>query len=132
MSYEAKWIETSPEYQGTSVICPAKVAPRLARVIGDTALRAFQAVGGRGYGRVDIRLDATGTPRVLDVNCNPCLDDGIGLARSAAQAGIAFPQLLQIILAIALEESPFDAAGPAVVRTAGVRHGRPGSCPRRR
>jgi D-alanine-D-alanine ligase len=132
MSYAAKWIETSAEYQGTSVTCPAKVAPGLARGIGDAALRAFRAVGGRGYGRVDIRLDAKGTPRVLEVNCNPCLDDGIGLARSAAKAGIAFPQLLQIILNVALEESPFDAAGPAVVRTAGARRGRPDTCPRRR
>jgi D-alanine-D-alanine ligase len=132
MSYAAKWIETSAEYKGTSVICPAKVTPALTRAIGDAALRAFRVVGGRGYGRVDIRLDAKGTPRVLEVNCNPCLDDGIGLARSAAKAGIAFPQLLQIILNVALEESPFDAAGPAFVRTAGARRGRPGPCPRRR
>lgn len=102
MSYAAKWIETSVEYQRTTVICPAQVERRLARRIGEVAVRAFRAVGGWGYGRVDIRLDEKGAPRVLDVNCNPCLDEGLGLARSAEKAGIAFPQLLRIILAIAL------------------------------
>ncbi len=57
MSYAAKCIESSEEYKKTSVICPAEVEPELAREIIATALRAFRAVGGWGYGRVDVRLD---------------------------------------------------------------------------
>src|SRR4029079_8567757 len=75
MSYAAKWVETSTEYQKTSVLCPAPVEPELARKIGDVALRAFRAVGAKGYARVDMRLDEAGEPRVLEVNCNPCLDE---------------------------------------------------------
>jgi D-alanine-D-alanine ligase len=115
MSYAAKWVETSEEYQKTSVICPAEVEPELARLIGDTAIRAFRAVGGWGYGRVDVRLDELGIPRVLDVNCNPCLDEGIGLARSAETAGISFPQLLQLIVRAALERQPYDADVPMLL-----------------
>ena len=55
MSYAAKWVETSVEFKRTRVICPAKVEPQLATLIGDTAVKAFRAVGGWGYGRVDIR-----------------------------------------------------------------------------
>jgi len=48
-------------------LAPAEYAPRLA----DLAERAFTAVDGTGYGRVDIRLDrATDTPYVLEVNAN--------------------------------------------------------------
>jgi D-alanine-D-alanine ligase len=108
MSYAAKWIETSTEYQRTKVICPAIVEPELARRISDVALQAFRAVGGRGYGRVDMRLDEAGEPFVLEVNCNPCLDEGIGLARAAEKAGISYPQLLQMILRAALEPQPYD------------------------
>lgn len=112
MSYAAKWVETSTEYQNTSVICPAEVEPELARQISQTALRAFRAVGVRGYGRVDMRLDEIGLPRVLEVNCNPCLDEGLGLARAADKAGITYRQLMQIIIRAALERPPYDVSVP--------------------
>src|SRR5438132_10326315 len=113
MSYAAKWVETSTEYQNTSVICPAEdVEPELARRIGQVALRAFRAVGGRGYGRVDMRLDESGEPRVLEVNCNPCLDEGMGLARAAETAEISYPRLLQIVVRAALEKPLYDVALP--------------------
>jgi D-alanine-D-alanine ligase len=105
MSYAAKWMETAVEYQKTSVVCPALVEPDQEREIGRVALLAFRAVGGWGYGRVDVRLDEAGTPCVLDVNCNACLDDGMGLARSAAAAGITYPQLLQAVVQAALEHN---------------------------
>lgn len=108
MSYAAKNLENTEEYQKTKVICPADVESNLARRIGDLASRAFKAVGGWGYGRVDVRLDEQDLPYVLDVNCNPCLDEGIGLARSAEKAGIDFPHLLQHILNAAIEGVPHD------------------------
>jgi D-alanine-D-alanine ligase len=119
MSYAAKWVETSVEFKRTRVICPAKVAPELGSLIGETAVKAFRTVGGWGYGRVDIRLDEDGQPRVLEVNCNPCLDEGVGLARSAERAGISYPELLQSVIKAAFEGPPFDmhlpifSAGPA-------------------
>jgi D-alanine-D-alanine ligase len=88
MSYAAKWLENSVEYQKTSILCPADVEPELAQRIGAVALDAFRAVGGWGYGRVDVRLDEAGEPRVLDINCNCCLDEGMGLARAAERGGI--------------------------------------------
>jgi D-alanine-D-alanine ligase len=112
MSYAAKWVENSTEYQKTRVICPAEVEPELGKRIGDVALAAFRGVGGRGYGRVDIRLDETDRPCVLEVNCNPCLDEGMGLARSAEKAGISWPQLLKHIVQTALEPQPFDLKIP--------------------
>jgi D-alanine-D-alanine ligase len=114
MSYAAKWIETSEEYQNTKVICPAEVEPELAQRISRVALNAFRAVGGRGYGRVDMRLDEANEPYVLEVNCNPCLDEGIGIARSAERAGIPFPKLLQLIIRAALEPLPHDMEVPMI------------------
>ncbi len=107
MSYAAKWLDNTPEYQNTRVICPADVEPEQARRIEQVALQAFRAVGGRGYGRVDVRCDEEGNPYVLEVNCNPCLDEGMGLARSAA-AGISWPELLELIVRAALEPQPYD------------------------
>lgn len=112
MSYAAKNLENTEEYKNTSVICPAPVAPEMTERINDLALRAFRAVNGWGYGRVDIRLDELNTPYVLDVNCNPCLDEGMGIGRSAEKAGIDFPHLLQFIVRAALEEQPYDVNIP--------------------
>jgi D-alanine-D-alanine ligase len=116
MSYAAKWEEQTVEYQSTSIICPAEVESELAARISDVALHAFRAVGGWGYGRVDMRLDEDEIPRVLEVNCNPLLDRGVGLARSAERAGISFPQLLQKIVAAAFEGPPYDLNIPLAQR----------------
>ncbi len=112
MSYAAKWIENSLEYKKTSIICPTVVEPELARELNDIAIRAFRAVRAWGYGRVDIRLDEEGIPRVLEVNCNASLEEGIGLARAAKRAGIKYPQLLQMIIDAALEGPPYDVGTP--------------------
>ncbi len=112
MSYAAKWEENTVEYKQTSVTCPARVDAELAEVISDTAIRAFRAVGGWGYGRVDIRLDDEGVPRVLEVNCNPLLDRGVGIGRSAEKAGIGYGELMKIILKAAFEGPPYDLSLP--------------------
>jgi D-alanine-D-alanine ligase len=108
MSYASKWMEDTPEYKTIRVICPARVEAGLAAAISQTAVRAFRAVGGWGYGRVDIRLDGDSVPRVLEVNCNPLLEEGVGLARSAKKAGIPYPELLRLIIKAAFEGPPFD------------------------
>jgi len=115
MSYAAKWMENSVEYKRTSVICPAQVSPQLARKLTDLTVKAFRALGGWGYGRVDIRLDEHEEPHVLEVNCNPCLEEDVALARSAKAAGIAYPQLLQMIIDAAFEKPPFDADVPMLL-----------------
>jgi D-alanine-D-alanine ligase len=125
MSYAAKWVETSVEYQRTDVICPARVDQAMSALIGKTAVKAFRVVGGWGYGRVDIRLDENGEPFILEVNCNPCLDSGMGLARSAEKAGITYPQLLQSIIKAAFEGPPYDRHLPIFnSATSGLARGR--------
>ena len=113
MSYAAKNMENTIEYKNTSVQCPAHdVEPDVAKRIGQVAARAFRAVGGWGYGRVDIRLDEEGNPKVLDINCNPLLDEGVGLARSAERAGLKWSKLLKLIVNAALERMPGDIKLP--------------------
>lgn len=107
MSYAAKWIDNSVEYERTTVVCPATVDAQLGRELTDTALLAFRTVGGWGYGRVDLRLDEHGVPNVLDVNCNPSIEEDISVARAAKAAGLTYQQLLQAIISAALERPPF-------------------------
>lgn len=62
------------------------------------ALAAYRAVGGRGVGRVDMRIAPDGKIFVLENNSIPgCTSHSI-LPKSAAKAGIPFPALCARIL----------------------------------
>lgn len=98
VSYAGKWLEDSPAYQGTVPVCPAELAEVDAAAVRTAALAAFRVMGCRDYARVDIRMRA-GTPYILEVNANPDISPGAGLARNAAAAGLAYPALIARIIA---------------------------------
>lgn len=120
VSYLAKWDPAAPECQDScSVTCGL---PReIAGPVVQTALRTWEALGLRDYGRVDLRLGADGTPYVIDVNPNCDLNPEAGFARAAAEAGIDYPSLVARIAEVALERTRGEARdaadpgdGPAV------------------
>jgi D-alanine-D-alanine ligase len=115
MSYAAKWMSNTVEFKKISVTCPSEVDPALGSKLRSLTINAFRAIGGWGYGRVDIRLDKDGEPHVLEVNCNPCLEEDVALARSAKAGGMDYPALIQAILDAALERQPFDADVPMML-----------------
>jgi D-alanine-D-alanine ligase len=109
--YEAKWVEDSPLYIKTPVVCPARnVSPRLADRLQDVSLRAYRALGCTGYARVDLRVSRAGKPYVIEVNCNPSLSPEAGFARSARHAGLDYASLVDRIVQHALERFSGDAA----------------------
>ena len=109
MSYAAKWVETSVEYKKTKVICPARVDASLAALISKTARQGLPRRRAAGATAASTSGSTrTASPCILEVNCNPCLDSGMGLARSAEAAGIDYPQLLQTIVKAAFEGPPYD------------------------
>ena len=62
------------------------------------ALRAFQAVGCRGWGRVDLMMDSQGEFQLLEVNTLPGMTDHSLVPMAARQAGKSFSQLVVEIL----------------------------------
>jgi D-alanine-D-alanine ligase len=100
VTYASKWDPESPEYVSKSV--PARVPEPPPRELENQARRAFAALGGSGYGRVDLRLDEAGVPHVIDVNPNNDLHPEAGLARAALSAGLTYPALIADVLAHAL------------------------------
>jgi D-alanine-D-alanine ligase len=88
VSYAAKWHPQSFEYRNT--VRSFAVESELAARVGGIARDCWQLFGLAGYARVDFRVDAAGTPWVLEVNANPCLSPDAGFAAALAQAGIAY------------------------------------------
>jgi D-alanine-D-alanine ligase len=58
-----------------------------------------------GYSRIDFRLADDGTPYFLEANPNPDIAQNEVFAQAAARAGIAFPELLDRILALGLRRA---------------------------
>lgn len=100
VTYDSKWNPESPEYASTSV--PAQLSPALHEEVCAVARKAFIALGGSGYGRVDMRLDARGRPAVIDINPNNDIDENAGLAKAARSVGLSYPELIATVLEQAL------------------------------
>lgn len=101
VTYTAKWKEGSPEHRGTEPVPARHLPPALAEAVRTTAVDSYRALGLRGYGRVDLRLDADGLPRVLEVNPNPDLSPDAGFALAARRIGVDHAQLISRILVAA-------------------------------
>ncbi len=97
VTYQSKWATGSDEDLGATPRCPAKLPAKLAAEIRRVALGAWRLVGGSGYGRVDMRIDAQGKPWILEVNANPDIAPDAGLARMAGVAGMQYGALIRDI-----------------------------------
>ena len=103
LGYDAKWFRKSQMYQGTPIICPADVPEELATQMKELAVKAYQLLGVRDYGRVDFRLDAAGSPVILEMNPNPGINEEDFIPVAADVAGISYDDLIASILHEALE-----------------------------
>lgn len=97
VSYAAKWDEAHVDYAGTKSVPLRDASPTLVAAVEATARAAWAALGLRDYGRVDLRVDAAGTPWVIDVNPNCDISPDTGAARAGAAAGMSYFQLIDAI-----------------------------------
>ena len=94
--YEAKWLPDSPYWNIKSI--PADLPEDTEKFIVESCLKLFERLECRDYSRFDWRLDAEGTPRLLEVNPNPgwCWDGH--LAKMAKIAGMTYAEMFEEIL----------------------------------
>jgi D-alanine-D-alanine ligase len=101
LTFSSKWHPESVDCRGT-VPVPAVLRPLELRRVAAIGRRAFEVLGLRDYGRVDVRLDERGTPYVIDVNPNCDVSEGGGFSMAAARAGISYAGFVREILRGAL------------------------------
>jgi D-alanine-D-alanine ligase len=82
-------------------LCPAPVDEKLAERLRAIALATFRACHCRDYSRVDIRIDPSGNPFVLEINSMASLGTGGAYVLAARTAGYTFPALISRILDLA-------------------------------
>jgi D-alanine-D-alanine ligase len=87
VGYTAKWDTDSFEYKNTVREFP-ELKPDLQTALKKICIDCWEAFKIKGYARVDIRLDATGNPFVLEVNPNPCISPDSGFIAALHQTGM--------------------------------------------
>ncbi|WP_027038962.1 D-alanine--D-alanine ligase family protein [Mesorhizobium ciceri] len=82
-------------------ICPAPIESSLAKLLGDISIATFRACQCRDYARVDLRIDRSGKPFVLEINPMPGIRPTGFFALAARTAGHSYSSLINRILNVA-------------------------------
>ena len=96
----------------TEYLCPAPFDGETTARIQAAAWRAFRAVGGRDYGRIDIMVRPGGEPVVLEVNTLPGMTETSLFPKAAAAAGLSYPELCQRMVDLALARASNPRSAP--------------------
>ncbi|VEB23437.1 D-alanine--D-alanine ligase [Avibacterium volantium] len=95
--YEAKYVSDNTQY-----FCPAGLTEEREQELRQLVKRAYDAVGCRGWSRIDVMMDAEGQFRLVEVNTNPGMTSHSLFPKSAATVGYSFEQLVEKILELSV------------------------------
>jgi len=91
--YGAKYTKGACRY-----LVPAPIDRELSRRCQVLSVRTFEALGCRGFARVDMRLDRDGEPSILELNTIPGFTETSLLPKAAAEFGLNFSALCDRIM----------------------------------
>ncbi len=95
--YEAKYHASDTRY-----LCPCGLPPERERELRELVRRAYAAVDGYGWGRVDLLVDDRDRPWLLEVNTVPGMTDHSLVPMAARATGLSFEDLVWRILETSL------------------------------
>jgi D-alanine-D-alanine ligase len=78
---------------------PARLDAAVASSVADTAVAAHEALGLRDLSRVDMIVDPSGQPQVLEVNVSPGMTETSLLPMAVQAAGLDFGKVLATLVA---------------------------------
>ena len=99
--YHAKYVADDTRY-----LCPGLDDEAAEVALRDLALRAFQALGCSGWGRVDVMRDREGNNWLLEVNTAPGMTSHSLVPKAGAAVGLSYPQVCLQVLSQTLEGRP--------------------------
>ena len=91
--YQNKYFTDDTKYH-----CPCGLPAAEEQALQALAVRAFRLVGCTGWGRVDLMLDRSGKPSLLEVNTSPGMTGHSLVPMAARQIGIAYEDLCVKVL----------------------------------
>ncbi len=97
--YEAKYLGKSEE------ITPARISPEIENRVIETAKKVYEALGMSGFSRSDFII-MNDTPHFIEINTNPGLSPQSIFPQQAAYAKVAFSDLIENEISLALQRKP--------------------------
>ena len=88
----------------TEYLVPAPLEKNFAIGLQDTALKTFNALGCKTFGRVDFRIGEDQTAYCLEVNTIPGMTETSLVPKAAAAAGISFNQVVRKIVELTISD----------------------------
>ncbi len=97
---QSGWYDYAAKYEAdtTRYVVPAGLSAEKTAEIQSLALKTFDVLGARGFGRVDFRMTPEGGLFVLELNTIPGFTSHSLLPKAAKSAGIDFPALCSRIM----------------------------------
>jgi D-alanine-D-alanine ligase len=106
-SYEAKWIWDQSSNPLQIFECPARVSDETRTEIEKICLQAYRTLRCRDWCRIDVRLDASNRPHIIELNPLPGIlprpEDNSCFPKAARAAGMSYSQLINTVLDVACE-----------------------------
>lgn len=101
-SYEAKWILDTKENPLDVFSCPAKISTELENKIKENVLRTYNVLRCRDWSRIDVRLDKSGEPNIIEVNPLPGIlpnpEENSCFPKAARTAGLNYTDMINKVL----------------------------------
>lgn len=106
-SYEVKWFFDTRENQLDIFKCPAEIEPALYSKIEQICKDAFRVLRLRDWARIDVRLDDSGEPTIIEINPLPGIlpdpKDNSCYPKSGRAAGMDYNTLIKAVFNTAYE-----------------------------
>jgi D-alanine-D-alanine ligase len=106
--YQHKYFTDDTQY-----LVPSGLPEAEEKAIQAHAVKAYQVLGCKGWGRVDVMIDAlTRQPYLLEINTSPGMTSHSLVPMSAKSAGMSYEALcIHLLASASLEHSSFAKGG---------------------
>lgn len=91
--FDAKYVANTTQY-----VCPCGLDASTEKSVSALAVQAFDALGAKVWGRIDLMIDDTGKVWLLELNTVPGMTDHSLVPMAAQAAGMSFVQLIERVI----------------------------------
>lgn len=108
----ADWYDYEAKYRagGMELVVPARIAPQTRERVRSLAVEVYRRVGGAGLARADFFVAGEGRVLVNELNTMPGFTATSVFAKLFEASGVAYPELVDRLVALALERHERERA----------------------